>query len=156
MRPARQWACILMGGAMWLGGCASMTGGGSGPVAERQALMEAMKEQAGDITDAFNVGAEGFDTEMIARSAQQIAANAHRIPALFPAGSDGPDSRALPAIWTDFAAFTRIANELEQSASSLAQAALAEDDENLMEKSVKVFHYCKTCHAQFRRPVPKS
>jgi cytochrome c556 len=83
-------------------GCAGRRAGDgapAGPIRDRQALMEDMADEAGDITEAFNIGAEGFDVAMIARSAQQMAANAHQIPALFPAGSTAPQSRALPLIW---------------------------------------------------------
>jgi cytochrome c556 len=150
---------VALGAMALLASCSSMGGvgkGPSGPIGDRQALMQDMKAQAGDVTNAFSIGEEGFDVAMIARSAQQIAADAHRIPSLFPKGSTSPQSRALPAIWTNWSTFTKIADELEKSAFSLQQAALAGDDENLMEKSVKVFKNCKTCHDQFRQPKPKS
>lgn len=37
--------------------------------------MKDMAEEAGDITPAFDIGAEGFDVAVIARAAQQMAAN---------------------------------------------------------------------------------
>src|SRR5262245_48765571 len=91
-------------------GCAGMRllGAPSGPIGERQALMHAMADEAEDITQAFNIGSEGFDVAMIAGSAQQMAANAHQIPGLFPAGSTSPQSRALPAIWERWSAFVAL------------------------------------------------
>ena len=135
-------------------GCAGLRPGGApaGPIRDRQALMQAMAGEAGNITEAFNIGAEGFDVAMIARAAQEMAANAHQIPALFPPGSTSPQSRALPVIWQRWSTFEQIAKELEQSAFSLSQAASSGDDEDLDEKSIKVFSHCKTCHDQFRRP----
>ena len=160
MRTAVESIRAILAAGLLLVGCAGRgpgdgAGAPAGPIRDRQALMESMAEEAEDITEAFNIGSEGFDVAMIARSAQQIALNAHQIPALFSADSTAPQSRALPTIWQRWSTFQQIAKALEQSASSLSQAALAGDDENLDEKSIKVFRHCKTCHDQFRRPKPK-
>lgn len=145
---------VLVG--LLLIGCAGLRGGAApDPIDERQAMMQQMAAEAQDITEAFNIGAEGFDVAVIARAAQQMAASAHQIPALFPPGSTGPQSRALPLIWQRWSSFEQIAKELEQSAFSLSQAASAGDDETLDEKSLKVFSHCKACHDQFRRPQRK-
>lgn len=127
----------------------------AGPIRDRHELMEQMGDQAENINEAFNIGQEGFDTEIIQRSAEQIAARAHRIPALFPKGSTDPNSRALPAIWENWDKFEQLAKDLESSAQSLSMAAGSEDDENLREKSKKVFANCKSCHDQFRKPEDK-
>lgn len=127
----------------------------AGPIRERHEMMEAIGDQSEDINNAFNVGAEGFDTGIIQRSAQQIALNAHRIPALFPKGSTDPNSRALPAIWENWDKFQALAKQLEDQANSLSSAAADEDDENLKEKAQKMFATCKSCHDQFRKPKDK-
>jgi cytochrome c556 len=127
----------------------------AGPIRDRHWLMENMGDQAENINDAFNLGAEGFDTEVIQRAAGAIAMNAHRIPALFPKGSTDPNSRALPAIWDNWDKFTGLAKQLEDQAFKLSQAAGAEDDENLKEKSQKLFDTCKSCHDQFRKKSDK-
>jgi cytochrome c556 len=151
----------IVAAGLLLVGCAGLRAGDdgaaapAGPIRDRQALMKDMAAEAQDITQAFDIGAEGFDVAMIARAAQQMAANAHQIPALFPAGSTAPQSRALPLIWQRWSTFEQIAGELEQSAFSLSQAASAGDDENLDEKSIKVFHHCRACHDEFRRPKAK-
>ena len=158
MRAAVRSTYGILAVGLLLLGCAGRRGGDgapAGPIRDRQALMEDMAEEAGDITEAFDIGAEGFDVAMIARSAQQMAVNAHQIPSLFPAGSTAPQSRALPLIWQRWSTFEQLAKDLEQSAFSLSQAALSGDDENLDEKSIKVFRHCRTCHDQFRRPKPK-
>ena len=154
MRFSVTWTRVIVSSGLLLAGCAGVRGIGApaGPIGDRQALMQEMKAEAESITEAFNIGDEGFDVAMIARAAQQMAVNAHQIPALFPPGSSGPQSRALPLIWQRWSAFEKMAKELEQSASSLSQAASSGDDENLDEKSIKVFSHCKTCHDEFRRP----
>ena len=124
----------------------------AGPIKDRHWLMESMGDEAEDIKEAFNLDQEGFDTAVIQRSADIIAQNAHRMPALFPKGSTDPKSRALPAIWENWDKFVQSAKDLETSAQSLSMAAASEDDENLKEKSQKVFANCKSCHDQFRKP----
>lgn len=123
-----------------------------GPIRERHELMEGQGQQAENINGAFNVGVEGFDVAMIQRSAQAIALSAHRIPSLFPKGSTDPNSRALPAIWENWDKFVALAKQLEDQANSLSNAAASGDDENLQEKSQKMFATCKSCHDQFRKP----
>ncbi len=124
----------------------------AGPIKDRHWLMESMGDEAEDIKEAFNLDQEGFDTAVIQRSADILAQNAHRMTALFPKGSTDPKSRALPAIWENWDKFVQNAKDLETSAQSLSMAAASEDDENLKEKSQKVFANCKSCHDQFRKP----
>lgn len=127
-----------------------------GPIRDRHELMKAQGQQAENINDAFNLGAgEGFDLGIIQRAAQALALSAHQIPSLFPKGSTDPKSRALPAIWDNWDKFVQLANQLEQQATSLSNAAGSGDDENLKAKSQKMFATCKSCHDQFRRPEKK-
>lgn len=127
----------------------------AGPIRDRHELMEELGDQAENINEAFNIGQEGFDTAIIQRSAQQIAALAHKIPSLYPKGSTDPNSRALPEIWENWDKFVELSKALETEAQSLSMAAGSEDDENLKEKSKKVFANCKSCHDQFRKPEEK-
>jgi cytochrome c556 len=128
----------------------------AGPIRERHELMEEIGDQAEDINDAFDVGGgEGFDTSIIQRAGTVIAMNAHRIPDLFPKGSTDPKSRALPKIWEKWDEFVKLAKQLEDQAQKLSAAAGSEDDENLREKSKKMFGTCKSCHDQFRKPEDK-
>lgn len=126
-----------------------------GPIADRHELMEDMGEQAETINDGFEMGAEGFQVAVVQRAAEQIATNAARIPSLFPKGSTDPNSRALPAIWENWDKFVALSKELEDTATSLARAADADQNEELREKSKKMFATCKSCHDQFRKPKDK-
>ena len=114
--------------------------------------MKGIGDQAQSINDAFNVGAEGFDTGVIQRAAQAIGDSAHKIPSLFPPGSTAPSSRALPAIWDNWDKFVELSKQLEDQAQSLSSAAGSGNDEKLKEKAQKMFATCKSCHDQFRRP----
>jgi cytochrome c556 len=128
----------------------------AGPIRERHELMESIGDSAEDINEAFaGYGGEGMNLSVMQREAQLISANAERIPSLFPKGSTDPNSRALPAIWENWDKFQALAKELQTQAFSLSQAAGAQDDENLKEKSQKMFATCKSCHDQFRKPEEK-
>lgn len=160
MRRTARWMAIVATGVLMM-----MPVGASadddddlpaGPIRDRHELMEEMGDQAEDINEAFDVGGgEGFDTEMIQRSAGVIAMQAHKIPDLFPKGSTDPKSRALPAIWDNWDQFVQMSKDLEQAAQSLSLAAASEDDENDREKADKVFAACKSCHDKFRKPEEK-
>jgi cytochrome c556 len=123
-----------------------------GPIRDRHELMESIGEEAQAINDSFNMGVEGMDTGIIQRQAQAISLNAARITALFPKGSTNPNSRALPAIWTNWDKFEQLAKQLEDQAMKLSNAAGSQTDENFKEKADKMFGTCKSCHDQFRRP----
>lgn len=123
-----------------------------GPIADRHELMETQGQQAETINTAFSAGSEGFDVAVIQRAAQAISMSAHQIPDLFPKGSTDPNSRALPAIWTNWDKFVALSKQLEDQASSLSNAAATGDTENLQMKANKMFATCKECHDQFRKP----
>jgi cytochrome c556 len=127
----------------------------AGPIRDRHELMEGLGQQAENINNAFSIGAEGFDTSIIQQAGTAISMAAHQIPSLFPKGSTDPNSRALPAIWTNWDKFEELAKQLEHQGMSLSNAAGAEDDENLKEKANKMFATCKSCHDQFRKPKDK-
>lgn len=126
-----------------------------GPIRDRHDLMKSMGQQAENINNAFNTGAEGFNIAVIQRSAQAIALSAHQIPGLFPKGSTDPHSRALPAIWENWDKFEDLTKQLEHEATSIANAADTGGDEKLPNKTKKMFAICKSCHDQFRRPEKK-
>ena len=159
MRSMARWLTSLAVGVMVMIPLAAPADDASdlpaGPIRDRHWLMEDMGDQAENINDAFDLGSEGFDTEVIQRAAGAIAMNAHRIPGMFPKGSTDPKSRALPAIWDNWDKFTGLAKQLEDQAFKLSQAAGAEDDEFLKDKSQKLGATCKSCHEQFRKPSDK-
>jgi len=158
MRYARWWATACVGLLMLLPAAARSHEHSNlppGPIRDRHELMKAIGDQAKNINDAFNVGAEGFDTGIIQRSADAIAMSAHRIPDLFPKGSTGPNSRALPDIWEKWDGFVQLSKQLEDQAQSLSRAAGSGNDEKLKEKADKMFATCKACHDHFRRPEKK-
>ena len=108
-----------------------------------------MREVAG-IGDAL----KAKDVKVIPAAAQAIAADSHKINALFPAGSTDPKSRALPAIWQDFPKFEKLSADLGTSADALAKAA-ADPAGDPGAAAKAMFSNYKACHDAFRKPDEK-
>ncbi len=124
----------------------------AGPIRDRHDLMEGIGKQAEAINNALKAGATGGHVATIETAAKAMAADAKKIPALFPPGSTDPKSRALPAIWENWKTFEEGADSLEKSANALATSAASGDTKDLKEKARQVFSTCKSCHDQFRKP----
>lgn len=94
--------------------------------------------------------------EAVAAMAEAVAAmtglrdNFQRLPTLFPEGSGGGDSEALPAIWENWDEFLAIA----ESGAGLAQQAIdaaAVGDATAYQAAMRAFSgTCAQCHQQFR------
>lgn len=76
--------------------------------------------------------------------------NFRRLPTLFPQGSGGGDSEALPAIWENWDEFLAIADSgagLAQQAIDAAEAG----DATAYQAAMRAFSgTCAQCHQQFR------
>lgn len=117
-----------------------------GPIADRHVLMENIGDNAKKVGDAL----KAQDMKAIPPAAAAIAADARRIPALFPAGSTDPKSRAKAEIWQDFPRFEKLSQELASRADALAKAAAGGGDAGAAAK--EMFSNCKACHDAFRAP----
>jgi hypothetical protein len=76
--------------------------------------------------------------------------NFQTIPSLFPEGSIVDKSRALPAIWEDFEAFTAIAESGAAAAQTALDAATAGDNAAYMAAVEQIGQACGTCHQTYR------
>ncbi len=86
-----------------------------------------------------------------AGSAYAIAKWMQQFPTLFPAGSDrGDDTKALPAIWRDRAAFDKDAASASAAARKLAILARADNGPRFAAQLKVLGDTCGTCHKQFR------
>jgi cytochrome c556 len=72
--------------------------GATGVVKERMDLMESQKDAMKLIGDMAK-GKTPFDAAKAAEAARDISVTAKKIPELFPEGSGGDKSEALPAVW---------------------------------------------------------
>lgn len=111
-------------------------------VAMRQALM---KEDGGIMRTLGNLsGAEAVAALTTVRD------NYSHIPALFPEGSIVGGSKALPAIWENWEAFTAIVDTGIAAAEAGIAAAEAGDAAGYGTAVKTIMGTCGQCHQQFR------
>jgi cytochrome c556 len=92
----------------------------------------------------------GVDVKTQQQAADGLDRWGHALPGLFPAGSGGPGSRALPAVWTDKADFTAKANAFGDAAARLAELAEAGDAAGFAAQATIVQQGCNVCHSRYR------
>jgi cytochrome c556 len=121
-------------------------------VADRQRLMKLHGALWKDIQDKAKAG----NIEAIAASAEALAINAQRIPALFPQGSQTEKSKAKPEVWQKWSEFEAAARTLETQSEKLRDAS-RNKDADATNAIVKDFgrQACGTCHTPFRVPPPR-
>ena len=90
------------------------------------------------------------DVKTQAFAAGAIAAWARALPGLFPAGSDGGTTKALPTVWSDRAGFEKAAATLATEAAKLADLAKAGDQPGFATQWGVVRNACSACHDKYR------
>ncbi len=131
-------------------GAAYSHSGASGVVKERMDAMSAIAKSMKAV-GAVMKGEAAFDAGSVESAAREIAKHAKKVPHLFPEGTNKKPSEALPAIWTDWEKFTKIAASMETSAQDLAQAAgEASDIGGIRTQFGALAKTCKACHSDFR------
>jgi cytochrome c556 len=129
--------------------------GATGVVKER---MDLMKRQQKDmkLLGEMAKGKTPFDGAKAAAAAKDLANTAKKIPDLFPQGSAGHPSDALPAIWEDWDHFTGNAGHLETNANALAEHLDGASGDGWTGALQKVTDSCKDCHESFRAKKTES
>lgn len=92
------------------------------------------------------------DVKTQAFAAGAIAAWGRALPGLFPAGSDGGTTKALPTVWSDRAGFEQAAATLATEAGKLADLAKAGDQASFAAQWGVVRGACSACHDKYRAP----
>jgi cytochrome c556 len=118
--------------------------GATGIVKERMDFFKQNKDDLKAIKTHFRNG----DLDTIVPLATQIRDWAEKMPAYFPAGSDGKP--ASPQIWLDFSGFERAANANYQAANQLVIAAKAGDSKAAINAFKATAATCKSCHKSYR------
>jgi len=119
-------------------------------IAERQQLMK-QNLQANRPLLAMLKGGEPFDLAKVQSALKGFAADYHKLPSLFPAGSEtGGDTRALPKIWTEKAKFDQVNADFEKIVASAIVAI--KDEATFKSEFPKVVTACDTCHDSYRAP----
>ena len=94
----------------------------------------------------------GADVKPLARGAKALARWARAMPALFPAGSDGPRTSANAAVWSDRPGFEAAAARYADAAARLAELADANDKAGFAAQYKVVGETCGACHKTYRLP----
>ena len=118
----------------------------TGIVKERMDFFTQSKDNLKAIKTHFRNG----DLDAIVPLAKKIRDWAEKMPAYFPAGSDGKPSEASPQIWLDFSGFERAANANYQAANQFVISAKAGDSEAAINAFKTIAATCKSCHKSYR------
>ncbi|MBV1797397.1 cytochrome c [Siccirubricoccus sp. G192] len=112
---------------------------------------EGLKRMGGHMDAMKGLVASRGDTRPAAARVDDMIAWYRGFPALFPAGSDRGDTKALPAVWTDRAGFeTANANLLRQL--DVLKSAAASGDQAAFAAAYQATgpQFCGGCHRPFR------
>jgi len=124
--------------------------GATGVVAQRMDLMKAM----GRHLKALNGMAAGqgvFDPVAARRIVETMQEHCRHMAHLFPAGSDGHHSEALPSVWTRRAEFEERWRRFDAVAADLASAAATGEKAALRAEVTRASQECAACHDDFRK-----
>jgi len=138
-------ALAVAAGASSPGGAAAQD---PSPIAAyRQSLMQAFRTHTGGVRAALG------DEVPLGHAEHHAIALSHMATALanaFPAGSAGPGSRALPAIWENRADFMNKVSAIQSAAQSLVTAAQSGDADAIGAALQQVQGTCQGCHQPYR------
>jgi cytochrome c556 len=145
---------VLGGAAIIFAGAAAYGANDAAPtrdqvIAARQAAFAMSGASIGGIKAAL---ANGADVTTLGFPAGGIAKWARALPGLFPAGSGGAPSRALPTVWSDRAGFEKAAADYASAAGAMAAAAKAGDKDAFTAAFAQTTQTCDACHKAYREP----
>ena len=135
-------------GLLLVSGFLTAAQGTAGVIDERRALMLAI---ASDLQKIW-VGLAQQDRGVVEKGAERIAAQAARVPTLFPPESFHPPSRAQPAIRTEFRTFEAMAVNLKKTAQDVAVSARKDSLEEVHPYLERLVQACRQCHRSYIRP----
>lgn len=123
--------------------------GATGVVKERMALMSSLGDAMKAMAAMFKKQA-AYNPAAMARHATSINLQTNSLTTLFPHGSIGKPSKALPAIWDDWQAFQQLTTELNTTSARLAEIALDAEPRQARRQFAQVARTCSACHERFR------
>jgi len=107
---------------------------------------------AGDFMQMKAVADAGGDVHGLVLPARVLARWARTLPSLFPAGTNLPNSKALPTVWSNRAGFEARAAAYAAAATALAEAAQTGDRAVFLTRWAAVRQACSDCHDTYRAP----
>lgn len=118
------------------------------PVAAyRQSLMQAFRTHMGGVRAALGDAAPAGHAELHAVAFENMA---QALANAFPNGSDGPGSRALPAIWENRADFMDKVSAIQSASAALVTASRSGDSDAIQTAVQGVQGTCGSCHQPYR------
>lgn len=135
--------------------------GASGIVKERMDAMGMLGEHAKTVGDMLK-GKTAFNIDAVEMAASAFILHGEQIPALFPdtaASRTGPETEALPAIWTEWDDFVALATRFTEDSKALATIASeinnGEQSDEEKSRAVRTAFFrasrsCSGCHERFR------
>ena len=124
---------------------------GDSLVPARQAAFRLSGATFGGMKGAID---RGDDLKTLMFPAKSLAAWAHNLPAMFPAGSDGAATKALPNVWSDRPGFVKAAATYAEAADKLAALVAAGDKPGVAAQWTTTRATCKACHDTYHTPMP--
>ena len=120
------------------------------PVRDAVAVRQVAMGLSGGTAAALRAGVEAkTEAKNFAGAGNAISNFGKVLPGLFPQGS-GANTKALPAVWTDWAGFEKAAADLTAAGDLVKAAAAANDSAKLADAVKAVGDACVACHRQFR------
>lgn len=141
----------LIVGAIGLALAGAMVGGVAIAQGDPIAARKDNRKQAGAQMKAIKgiIDAKGSAKDVVAPAAK-LKELSRALPALFPAGSDKGETKALPSIWTDKAGFAAASKAESDQIDALQTAAGTGDMAKVGEAFGAVGKACGGCHEKFR------
>ena len=148
---ARALTRLLLVSSVLLPSWASAHGGATGIVKER---MDAMKEM-GDTMKVMGDMVKGkrpFEADAFAEGAKIVSKHSPMIPSLFPEGSGGGASEALPKLWKEWEQFEEMSRRTAEEADKLGELSVnGAASRSLKKQFIKLGKSCKSCHTDYRK-----
>lgn len=116
----------------------------------RQSIMQSFRAHMGGVRTALGgtapMGHAVHHAVAFSEMAQSLAN-------VFPEGSTGDDSRALPAIWADRDGFMNRVSAIQGATANLVEASRSGDADRIGAALQEVQGTCGACHDTFRGPA---
>ena len=92
----------------------------------------------------------GADVKQLVFPSRTLARWARTLPTMFPAGTNLPSSKALPAVWSDRPGFEARAAAYAEAARLMAEAAQSGDRAAFLARWAETRATCSACHDTYR------
>lgn len=140
-------SALALAGALVAGPAMIVSAQTADPLKARKDNRQELRKSMGAIKGV--VDAKG-DAKTIAPMAEGIVKLEQAHMALYPAGSDKGETKALPVIWTDMAGFRAASKATEDAAANLAKVAAAGDIAGAGAAFGALGATCGGCHDKYR------